>query len=59
MGNVWVFLNRAVNNFSSRWGYTKKAGIRVAVVKSTCWFYIKVTGDIPQNTRGKSPAPGS
>ena len=27
-------------------------------MKSTCWFYIKVAGDIPRNTRGKFPAPG-
>ena len=39
--------------------YKKIAGIRVAVVKSTCWLYIKVAGDVPQNTRGKSPACGS
>ena len=36
---------RAVTNFWSRWGYTK-IGIWVAVVKSTCWLYIKVAGDI-------------
>ena len=27
-------------------------------MKSTCWFYIKIAGDTPQNTRAKSPAPG-
>ena len=32
----------------------KIAGVRVAAVKSTCWFYIKVAGDRPQNMRGKS-----
>ena len=37
--------------------YKSQPRIRVAVVKSTCWLYIKVAGDIPQNTRGKSPAP--